>query len=83
MTNMIIRTTLDLDELNKRAEEVFELQEGDYIWGLTIEDGVVKVNMEEEEWITGKSVIFDYEPDMTERPQALDYLLGRRDNFND
>jgi hypothetical protein len=83
MTNMIIRTTLDLDELNKRAEEVFELQEGDYIWGLTIEDGVVKVNMEEEEWITGKSVIFDYEPDMTERPQALDYLLGRRDDFND
>jgi len=83
MTNMIIRTTLDLDELNKRAEEVFELQEGDYIWGLTIEDGIVKVNMEEEEWITGKSVIFDYEPDMTERPQALDYLLGRRDDFND
>ena len=83
MTNTIIRTTLDLDELNQRAEEVFELQEGDYLWGVEVEDGKVRIEMEEEEQKTGKHIIFDYEPDMTERPEALDYLLGRRDDFND
>jgi hypothetical protein len=29
------------------------------------------------------SSIFDYEPDMTERPEALAYLMGDRDDFND
>ena len=73
----------NLDELNKRASEVFELQEGDYIWSVEIaKDGTVLVNMEE---VTqdGDTVIFDYEPNMTDRPEALDYLMGKRDDFND
>jgi len=73
----------NLDELNKRASEVFELQEDDYIWSVEItKNGTVLVNMEE---VTqdGDTVIFDYKPDMTERPEALDYLMGKRDNFND
>ena len=73
----------NLDELNKRAGEVFELQEDDYIWSVEIMgNGTVLVNMEE---VTqdGDTVIFDYKPDMTERPEALDYLMGRRDDFND
>lgn len=73
----------NLDELNKRAGEVFELQEDDYIWSVEItKSGTVLVNMEE---VTkdGDTVIFDYRPDMTERPEALDYLMGKRDDFND
>jgi len=73
----------NLDELNKRASEVFELQENDYIWSVEItKNGTVLVNMEE---VTqdGDTVIFDYKPDMTERPEALDYLMGKRDDFND
>ena len=73
----------NLDELNKRASEVFELQEDDYIWSVEItKNGTVLVNMEE---VTqdGDTVIFDYRPDMTERPEALDYLMGKRDDFND
>ncbi|MBO7692340.1 MAG: hypothetical protein J6T10_06865 [Methanobrevibacter sp.] len=77
-----MRTTLNTEELNKRAEEVFELQEGDYIWDVEVIDGQVYVNMEE---VTekGDTVIFDYKPDMNKRPEALDYLLGLRDDFND
>lgn len=77
-----MRTTLNTEELNKRAEEVFELQEGDYIWDVEVIDGQVYVNMEE---VTekGDTVIFDYKPDMSKRPEALDYLLGLRDDFND
>jgi len=77
-----MRTTLNTEELNKRCAEVFELQEGDYIWDVEVIDGQVYVNMEE---VTekGDTVIFDYKPDMSERPEALDYLLGKRDDFND
>ena len=77
-----MKTTLNTEELNKRAEEVFELQEGDYIWDVEVIDGQVYVNMEE---VTekGDTVIFDYKPDMSKRPEALDYLLGLRDDFND
>ena len=77
-----MKTTLNTEELNKRAEEVFELQEGDYIWDVEVIDGQVYVNMEE---VTekGDTVIFDYKPDMNKRPEALDYLLGLRDDFND
>ena len=77
------KTVLKLQELNKRANEVFELQEGDYIWGLEFDDdGRAYVNIEESTK-DGDSVIFVYEPDMTERPEALDYLMGKRDDFND
>lgn len=77
-----MRTTLNLTELNKRAEEVFDLQEGDYIFDVEVIYGQVYVNMEETTE-KGDIVIFDYKPDMSERPQALDYLLGLRDDFND
>lgn len=81
------KTNLSLDELNKRAEEVFELQVDDYIWDVTATDDKididsVTVNMEEVDE-KGRIVNFDYKPDMTERPEALDYLLGLRNDFND
>ena len=74
---------LDRKELNKRAQEVFILDEGDYIWGgYVTTDKEVIVDMEEID-DEGDTVKFDYEPDMSGRPQALDYLLGKRDDFND
>lgn len=76
------KTNLSLDELNKRAEEVFDLQEGDYIYDVKVKNDEVLVNMEEVDE-KGNIYVFDYKPDMTERPEALDYLLGLRNDFND
>lgn len=76
-------TNLSLEELNKRCGEVFELQEDDYIYSVEVDDdGTVRVNMEEVDQ-DGQTVSFDYCPDMTERPESLDYILGNRDDFND
>jgi hypothetical protein len=77
------KTKLDSKELNKRCEEVFELQEDDYIYDVIVDDdNVVRVNMTELDQ-SGQFVIFDYLPDMTERPESLEYILGERDDFND
>lgn len=73
---------LDLLELNKRANEVFVLEEGDFIYDIKVEDNTVKIKMEELDDV-GNRFVFDYEPDMTNRPEALDYLLGKRNDFND
>ena len=73
---------LNREEFNKRCNEVFESQEGDYYYSIEVIDNKVIINMEEETE-KGATVIFDYEPDMTDRPQALAYLLGERDDFND
>ena len=80
------RGTLSQEEFEKRCDEVFCTQVGEEYYGIRIEDdGRVCVEMGE----TGTKeeqfrwVYFDYEPDMTERPEALDYLMGKRDDFND
>ena len=76
-------TSLTVDELNKRCEEVFELQVDDFIYDVSVDDkGTVYVNMSEVDE-DGNTNIFDYLPDMTERPEALEYLLGERDDFTD
>ena len=81
-----MKTVLDLETLNERAKEVFELREDDFVYDVEVsDDNVVTITIEE----TGtkiegfRRVIFDYKPDMSERPEALEYLLGLRDNFND
>ena len=77
-------SNLDQTELNKRASEVFDLKIGDYIYDVIIEDDdTVKIPMRELSILDGDYADFDYKPDMTERPEALDYLMGKRDNFND
>lgn len=78
-----MRTNCNHEELNKRASEVFELQEGDHIYDIYVENGEVIVEMSEIDHDSGRHVIFNYKPDMTERPEALNYLLGLRDDFND
>ena len=77
-------SNLSQEELNKRAEEVFDLSIGDYIYDVIVEDdGSVRIPMRELSDVDGDYLDFDYLPDMTERPEALDYLMGKRDDFND
>lgn len=74
---------LTQEELNKRADEVFDLRIGDYIYDVIIDDdSQVVVPMRELDQ-DGDYVDFKYRPDMTERPEALEYLMGKRDDFND
>lgn len=69
---------LSLEELNKRADEVFLLDEGDEIISVDGEGDRVRVRMMDKDGLE-----FDLMPDMSDRPEALDYLMGRRDDFND
>jgi hypothetical protein len=76
-------SNLNQEELNKRADEVFDLRIGDFIYDVIIDDdGSVIIPMQEL-GDDGDYVDFRYLPDMTERPEALDYLMGKRDDFND
>lgn len=77
-------SNLNQEELNKRAEEVFDLSIRDYIYDVIVEDdGSVKIPMREINNLDGDYVDFDYKPDMSEHPEALDYLLGKREDFDD
>jgi hypothetical protein len=80
------RGTLPQEEFEKRCEEVFCTQEGEEYYGIRIEDdGQIYIEMGE----TGTKeeqfrwVYFDYKPEMSGRPEALAYLMGERDDFND
>lgn len=66
------------EELNRRADEVFLLDEGDEVISVSGDINCCRIRM-----IDKDGLEFDLMPDMTERPQALDYLLGKRDDFND
>lgn len=77
-------TKLDIDKINSRCKEVFDMQEGDFVWNIYLtDDSQLLVEMQEMDEDGNISSIFDYEPDMTERPEALAYLMGERDDFND
>ena len=70
---------LSFEELNKRADEVFLLDEGDLVISVDGEKDSTRIRMynviSELEW--------DLLPDMTESPEALAYLKGERGDFND
>ena len=70
---------IDFVELQKRADEVFCLDEGDLVISVDGEKDSTRIRMYNEiselEW--------DLLPDMTERPEALAYLKGERGDFND
>ena len=70
---------LSFEELNKRADEVFLLDEGDLVISVDGEKDSVRVRMYNE--ISGFE--WDLLPDMTERPEALAHLKGERTDFND
>ena len=70
---------LSFEELQKRAEEVFLLDEGDLIISVDGDGNNTRVRIFNE--ISGLE--WDLMPDMTERPEALAYLKGERNDFND
>ena len=70
---------IDFVELQKRASEVFLLDEGDLVISVDGEKDSTRVRMYNE--ISGLE--WDLLPDMTERPNALLYLLGQVDSFDD
>ena len=70
---------INFAELQKRADEVFCLDEGDLIISVDGEKDSIRIRMYNE--ISGLE--WDLMPDMTERPEALAYLKGERGDFND
>ena len=70
---------LNFAELQKRADEVFCLDEGDLVISVDGEKDSTRIRMYNE--ISGLE--WDLLPDMTERQQALAYLKGERGDFND
>ena len=66
-------------ELQKRADEVFCLDEGDLVISVSGEKDSTRIRMYNE--ISGLE--WDLLPDMKDRPEALEYLMGKRDDFND
>ena len=70
---------INFAELQKRANEVFLLDEGDLVISVEGEKDSTRVRMYNE--ISGLE--WDLLPDMTERPEALAYLKGERGDFND
>ena len=70
---------IDFTELQKRADKVFCLDEGDLVISVDGEKDSTRIRMYNE--ISGLE--WDLLPDMTERPNALLYLLGQVDSFDD
>ena len=70
---------IDFVELQKRADKVFCLDEGDLVISVDGEKDSTRIRMYNE--ISGLE--WDFMPDMTERPESLSYLKGERDDFND
>ena len=70
---------INFTELQKRADEVFLLDEGDLVISVDGEKDSTRIRMYNE--ISGLE--WDFMPDMTERPEALAYLRGNRGDFND
>ena len=70
---------INFAELQKRADEVFCLDECDLVISVDGEKDSTRVRMYNE--ISGLE--WDLLPDMTERPEALAYLKGERGDFND
>ena len=70
---------IDFAELQKRADEVFCLDDGDLVISVDGEKDSTRIRMYND--ISGLE--WDLLPDMTERPEALAYLKGERGDFND
>ena len=70
---------INFAELQKRADEVFCLDEGDLVISVDGEKDSTRIRMYNE--ISGLE--WDLLPDMTERPESLEYLMGKQDDFND
>ena len=80
---------MNAEEFDKRCHEVFIEPDGvETIYSSLDFDGetICIHGLETTRTKSGKIknvVALDYEPDMTERPHAMEYLLGWRDSFDD
>ena len=75
-------TSLSPRALSRRAALVFDLMPGERVHDVEIrDDGQTYVSMSEM-W-EGERIPFYYVPDMSDRPQALAYLMGDADRFDD
>lgn len=70
------------EEFQRRCEKVFIANKNDVFYDIYIIENQVCILMDEMD-DENNPVSFVYKPDMSMRPQALDYLLGRREDFND
>jgi len=87
---MAKQTKLDKIEFQKRAHEVFLFAEGEepldiYVFSKYCDGSYVNqtIYLSVEVNCRYTSYITDYKLDMTDRPTALAYLLGERDDFSD
>ena len=70
---------IDFVELQKRADKVFCVDEGDVVISVSGEKDSTRIKM----YNDSSGLEWDLLPDMTERPEALSYLKGERGDFND
>ena len=70
---------LSFEELQKRADKVFLLDEGDIITDVSGDVNATRVRI----YNKNTGLEWNLMPDMSKRPEALDYLLGNREDFND
>lgn len=73
-------TKLNHEELNERVWEVFLMEAGETCNGVEVVSKTKKVKLYIED-ATG--TLFAYEPNMDQRPEALAYIMGYRNDFND
>lgn len=71
---------LSQEEFNRRCHEVFVSNEGDAYYTIDVDGDETVIQMAEEPDLCAT---FDYMPNMIDRPHALGYLLGERDDFDD
>lgn len=81
-TTQTTTTTLTAALFNSRCYDVFDAREGDEFLNISaVNPAFVLILMLEK--IKDTTIRTTYAADMSDRPQALAYLLGLRDDFND
>lgn len=65
--------------VDEKCREVFDIGPTEEVCDYEYEGGQLILYMCDNK----DGTCWRYEPDMTDRPQALDYILGKRNDFND
>lgn len=83
MENIIKQGNLSEEEFEERCCKVFLPNERENFYFIQIgQSGRIYIQMSELDE-DGEKDYFIYEPNMDERPHALAYLMGERDDFDD
>ena len=73
---------MDWYEFNKRCHEVFWCEHDEEFYSIKADGDDITIHFSQDTKDHGRQEGFYY-PDMKERPEALAYLLGKTDHFND